>query len=314
VAEGELGLYHGKAAFVTDEAPDAAETGVPEEEYVRASLEEAAGILSPREEGQLQGPAPPSGTRMVAALTPRLLENGASSGSGSNPTAAEAAVALRDAALATVRRLLLALPDEEAAAVHAVLGAPPPPSTPPEACSYWLASALALTPSQRKAAAASVSTLTRLCVCYGVLLTAAATVAERRRSREGGVGGAGEAGSEGGQPHVGSSSGSSSSSSGGGGQWDLRDESFNQVEPRDALAFFSRTGGQGGDDPDADLIERYPPGSGVANALLLALHRAFRILYRIGTSRYIQPLLILFAVAFAILQSKNRGQQWYYHS
>jgi hypothetical protein len=79
------------------------------------------------------------------------------------------------------------------------------------------------------------------------------------------------------------------------------------VQPRDALALFSRTGGQGGDDPDADLTEAFPVGSGARNALFRVSAKGVRQVARLLASRGIKELLVLLGVLLAI--ALGRGQQ-----
>jgi hypothetical protein len=268
-ADGDYGLHYAPVYFVEDEAPEAL-VGVEDVEAVAAALRDAAAALGG------------GGNRLLRALERPLagLALGAAAG------------ALRGACLRATARLLAALPDADAARVHAQCGPPPSPGAPDEAASFWLASVLALSPPQRRAANDTVSSLVRFALCYGVLLCAEEQGAAARR-RRGGAAGGGASGEGGG---------------GGGVVSDAQNaalHAFEGVVAEDALSLFSLVGGFGGDDPDEDLGVLLQQGGPLALA-----RWAFAKCARVSGRRLGHPLVVqaaLLAALIGLLMASRQG-------
>ena len=264
---GCFGLHSAPVRFFADDDADAASAlGVPAalELAVRGGGGEGVAVPPPPVEG---------GAAAIAAAASRAALAAALDG----VDAAVAALRLRDACAAAVTRLVGALPPAQARLVFAHAGAMPPLSGPaanPEAWSYWLASSLALRPSQRRLAAALTSTITRLALCYAVLARADA----RARARREGGGGV-------------------------GGQVDEFRTLGEAASPDEALAVLA--GAEEDDDDDGDLEARLAICPPPLRALSLGLARALRKATRLARTPQVAQLGILVGVCAVLCASTH---------
>jgi len=193
------------------------------------------------------------------------------------------------------------LGDEDARRLHAMVGAPPSLTDTPERASYWLAASLALTPVQRRAARDTVSTLTRLLIAYGVLCTAA-EAGSPNGGRSGSAGGEGA-----GEGVVLPATNSSNNNN------NLSFRSLDTATPFLSLVCFSSAGGEGGDDPDADLTEIFPMEGGFQNLFYRFLFKVLRVVYRVARRKEVFNFILLLGAFASMIYCNNSSGRFFHY-